>query len=479
MRRLAHLLETRQISSTEVVEHYLAEISKQEPVLNAFITVDAEGALAQAKASDRRRREGQALSPWDGIPIAVKDNISTKGLKTTCASRFLANYVPLFDAEVVSRLKDVGLSIIGKTNLDEFAMGSSTEYSAYGVTCNPHDHERVSGGSSGGSAAAVAAGEVPWSLGTDTGGSIRQPASFCGVVGLKPTYGWVSRYGVVALAPSLDHVGPLARTVEDAALLFSLIAGPDPKDATSSDAREFSIPDWDESFVKGLKVGVPEEFFGEGISPEVEGAVRDCLNALEGWGAELVPISLATNEYAIDTYLTLVTAEASSSLARYDGVRYGVRIPAEDSNTMFARSRSAGFGAEVKRRIMLGTYVLSARQYGAYYEQAQKVRTLIRQDVLEAFKQVDVIITPTTPSTAFRIGAKQSPLEMYLSDLFTAMANLCGIPALNVPCGRDSRGLPLGMQIMGGHFQEELLFRVARLVENHVGVEGEVFSDKL
>ena len=231
----------------------------------------------------------------------------------------------------------------------------------------------------------------PWVL--TLGGSIRQPASFCGVVGLKPTYGWVSRYGVVALAPSLDHVGPLARTVEDAALLFSLIAGPDPKDATSSDAREFSIPDWDESFVKGLKIGVPEEFFGEGISPEVEGAVRDCLNALEGWGAELVPISLATNEYAIDTYLTLVTAEASSSLARYDGVRYGVRIPAEDSNTMFARSRSAGFGAEVKRRIMLGTYVLSARQYGAYYEQAQKVRTLIRQDVLEAFKQVDVIIT--------------------------------------------------------------------------------------
>ncbi len=479
MRKLAQLLETRQLSSTEVVEHYLSEITKQEPILNAFITVDAEGALAQARASDLRRQQGMALSPWDGIPIAVKDNISTKGLKTTCASRFLANYVPLFDATVVSTLKNSGLPIVGKTNLDEFAMGSSTEYSAYGVTRNPHDYERVSGGSSGGSAAAVAAGEIPWSLGTDTGGSIRQPASFCGVVGLKPTYGWVSRYGVVALAPSLDQVGPLAKTVEDAAILFSLLAAPDAMDATSADARAFPVPDWDESFIKGLKIGVPEEFFGDGIKPEVERAVTDSLEFLAGQGAELVPISLATNEYAIDTYLTLVTAEASSSLARYDGVRYGVRVPAEDSNTMFAKSRSAGFGSEVKRRIMLGTYVLSARHYGAYYEQAQKVRTLIRQDVLAAFQQVDVIITPTTPSAAFRIGAKQSPLEMYLSDLFTAMANLSGIPALSVPCGKDARGLPLGLQIMGSHFQEELLFKVAYLVEKYVGVEGGTFSDKL
>lgn len=468
MRELARLLEAKEITSTEIVEHYLQEIAKQEPSLNAFITIDAEGALAQAAESDRRRDQGQPLSPWDGIPIAVKDNISTEGLKTTCASRFLANYRPLFDATVVGYLRAAGLPIIGKTNLDEFAMGSSTEYSAYGVTRNPHDHTRVSGGSSGGSAAAVAAGEIAWSLGTDTGGSIRQPASFCGVVGLKPTYGSVSRYGVVALAPSLDQVGPLARTVEDAAILFSLVAGPDPKDASSSDARVFQVPSWDEEFIKDLTIGVPEEFFSKGLHPEVEQAVRGSLSTLAEQGATLLPISLATNAYAIDTYLTLVTAEASSSLARYDGVRYGERVSAEDSNTMFSKSRAAGFGPEVKRRIMLGTYVLSASHYEAYYEQAQRVRTLIRQDVLEAFQQVDVIMTPTTPTSAFGIGAKRNPLEMYLSDLYTAMANLSGIPALSVPCGLDSRGLPLGMQIMGSHFQEELLFKVGHVVEKKV-----------
>jgi aspartyl-tRNA(Asn)/glutamyl-tRNA(Gln) amidotransferase subunit A len=465
MRNLAHLLETRQVSSREIVKHYLGEIKQQEPDLNAFITVDDVGALAQADAADMRRSQGNPLSPWDGIPIAVKDNISTKGLKTTCASRFLSNYKPLFDASVVRSLRDAGMPILGKTNLDEFAMGSSTEYSAYGVARNPHDRTRVSGGSSGGSAAAVAAGEAPWSLGTDTGGSIRQPASFCGVVGLKPTYGWVSRYGVVALAPSLDQVGPMARTVEDAAILFSLLAGPDPKDATSADARNFEVPFWDDQFVKDLKIGVPEEFFGEGLHPDVEKAVRRSLRTLEGQGATLVPISLATNDYAIDTYLTLVTAEASSSLARYDGVRYGERVHAADSNTMFSKSRAAGFGPEVKRRIMLGTYVLSASHYEAYYEQAQRVRTLIKLDVLDAFKQVDVIITPTTPTTAFTIGAKRNPLEMYLSDLFTAMANLSGIPALSVPCGTDPKGLPIGLQIMGSHFREELLFKVGYVVE--------------
>ena len=465
MRNLAHLLETRQVSSREIVKHYLGEIKQQEPDLNAFITVDDVGALAQADAADMRRSQGNPLSPWDGIPIAVKDNISTKGLKTTCASRFLSNYKPLFDASVVRSLRDAGMPILGKTNLDEFAMGSSTEYSAYGVARNPHDRTRVSGGSSGGSAAAVAAGEAPWSLGTDTGGSIRQPASFCGVVGLKPIYGWVSRYGVVALAPSLDQVGPMARTVEDAAILFSLLAGPDPKDATSADARNFEVPFWDDQFVKDLKIGVPEEFFGEGLHPDVEKAVRRSLRTLEGQGATLVPISLATNDYAIDTYLTLVTAEASSSLARYDGVRYGERVHAADSNTMFSKSRAAGFGPEVKRRIMLGTYVLSASHYEAYYEQAQRVRTLIKLDVLDAFKQVDVIITPTTPTTAFTIGAKRNPLEMYLSDLFTAMANLSGIPALSVPCGTDPKGLPIGLQIMGSHFREELLFKVGYVVE--------------
>ena len=465
MRKLARLLETREISSQETVEHYLKEIDRLEPKLNSFITIDREAALVQAKASDARRVRGETLSPWDGIPIAVKDNISTQALRTTCASRFLKNYHPLFDATVVGYLKNAGLPIIGKTNLDEFAMGSSTEYSAFGVTCNPHDQERVSGGSSGGSAACVGAGEIPWSLGTDTGGSIRQPASFCGVVGLKPTYGSVSRYGVVALAPSLDQVGPLARTVEDAAILFQILAGPDLKDATSAHAPGFRVPTWDPEIMKGLKIGVPQEFFSEGLNEEVEQAVRKCLSLLEEQGAILEPISLATNAYAIDTYLTLVTAEASSSLARYDGVRIGERVDAEDSTTMFARSRARGFGPEVKRRIMLGTYVLSASHYEAYYEQAQRVRTLIKKDVTKALGRVDVIITPTTPTTAFKIGATRNPLEMYLSDLFTAMANLSGIPGLNVPCGKDSQGLPMGIQIMGNHFQEELVFQVGHFLE--------------
>lgn len=477
MKQLAQSLKAGKVSARETVGHYLTEIAKHDPALNAFITVDQDGALRQAEEADQRRAEGKALSPWDGIPIAIKDNISTQGLRTTCASRFLENYVPLFDATVVGRLKKAGLVIIGKTNLDEFAMGSSTEYSAYGVTHNPYDHTRVPGGSSGGSAAAVAAGEIPWSLGTDTGGSIRQPASFCGVVGLKPTYGWVSRYGVVALAPSLDQVGPVATTVEDAATLFALVAGTDPRDATSAQAPNFQVPTWDQKVIRGLKIGVPEEFFSTGLDAEVEQAVRGCLSELEDQGAILEPLSLATNEYAIDTYLTLVTAEASSCLARYDGVRYGKRVDGEDSNTMFAKSRAAGFGAEVKRRIMLGTYILSASHYEAYYEQAQKVRTLIKQDVQEALARVDVIITPTTPTTAFRIGAKRNPLEMYLSDLFTAMANLSGIPALSVPCGRDSRGLPVGIQLMGGNFSEGLLFQVGQVIEK--GVERGTSDGKL
>lgn len=469
MRKLAKLLHTRQVSSEELVKYYLCQIDEQDQNLNAFITTDEPGALEQARAADERRRRGEERSPWDGVPIAVKDNISTQGLRTTCASRFLANYQPLYDATVVTQLRAAGLPLLGKTNLDEFAMGSSTEYSAYGVTHNPHDYLRVAGGSSGGSAAAVAAGQAPWSLGTDTGGSIRQPASFCGVVGLKPTYGRVSRYGVVALAPSLDQVGPLANTVEDTAILFSLIAGPDPRDATSSNAKVFQVPHWKDQVVCGLEVGVPEEFFSSGLNPEVEQAVRHSLELLEGQGAVLKPISLATNIYAIDTYLTIVTAEASSCLARYDGVRYGERIEAEDSNTMFAKSRAAGFGTEVKRRIMLGTYVLSASHYEAYYEQAQRVRTLIKEDVAKALASVDVIITPTTPSTAFRIGEKRNPLEMYLSDLFTAMANLSGVPALSLPCGVDGLGLPIGLQIMGNHFQEELILQVAYALEQDLG----------
>lgn len=469
MKKLAQLLESKQVSSEEVAQKYLNRIKEKDSEINAFITVDEDGVLQQARAADQRRAQGSPLSKWDGIPIAIKDNISTQGLLTSCASKFLSNYKPVFDATVVSKLKQAGLPIIGKTNLDEFAMGSSTEYSTYGATCNPHDIERVSGGSSGGSAAAVAAEMIPWALGTDTGGSIRQPASFCGVVGLKPTYGRVSRFGVVALAPSFDHVGPLAKSVEDVAILFSLLAGSDPGDSTSAQIGPFAVPSWDGSVVKGLKIGVPEEFFSTGLNSEVEQAVRNSLKMLEEQGATLIPISLASNAYAIDTYLTIVTAEASSSLARFDGIRYGERVDAEDTNTMYAKSRAAGFGTEVKRRIMLGTYVLSASQYEAYYEQAQKVRTIIKQEVSEALKQVDVIITPTTPTPAFKIGEKRDPLELYLSDLYTAIANLSGVPALSLPCGTTSAGLPMGVQVMGDYFSEELILQVGSLIEQGVG----------
>lgn len=469
MKKLAQLLESKQVSSEEVAQKYLNRIKEKDSEINAFITVDEDGVLQQARAADQRRAQGSPLSKWDGIPIAIKDNISTQGLLTSCASKFLSNYKPVFDATVVSKLKQAGLPIIGKTNLDEFAMGSSTEYSTYGATCNPHDIERVSGGSSGGSAAAVAAEMIPWALGTDTGGSIRQPASFCGVVGLKPTYGRVSRFGVVALAPSLDHVGPLAKSVEDVAILFSLLAGSDPGDSTSAQIGPFAVPSWDGSVVKGLKIGVPEEFFSTGLNSEVEQAVRNSLKMLEEQGATLFPISLASNAYAIDTYLTIVTAEASSSLARFDGIRYGERVDAEDTNTMYAKSRAAGFGTEVKRRIMLGTYVLSASQYEEYYEQAQKVRTIIKQEVSEALKQVDVIITPTTPTPAFKIGEKRDPLELYLSDLYTAIANLSGVPALSLPCGTTSAGLPMGVQVMGDYFSEELILQVGSLIEQGVG----------
>ena len=465
MKKLAYLLQSKQVSSIELVEKYLAQIEASEKKLNALITVDKKGALQAAREADQRWKKGENRSPWDGIPIVLKDNISTRGMRTTCASKILADYVPLYDASVVTLLRKQGLPILGKANLDEFAMGSSTEYSSFGVTVNPFDGNRVAGGSSGGSAAAVAAGETPWALGTDTGGSIRQPAAFCGVVGLKPTYGRGSRYGVVALAPSLDQVGPLAKTVEDAAILFSILAGTDPKDATSANAQEFNVPNWDDALIKGLKIGIPKEFFGEGLHPEVEEAVRRALQILEEEGALLVPLSLSTNVYAIDTYLTIVTAEASSSLARYDGVRYGQRKEGADSNTMFAKTRGEGFGAEVKRRIMLGTYVLGAGHYEDFYEQAQKVRTLIKDDLQSAWEKADLIITPTTPTTAFKIGEKRNPLEMYLSDLYTAIANLGGIPALSLPCGKDSRSLPIGLQIMANHFQEELMFQAAYFLE--------------
>lgn len=465
MRQLAQKLNTGQISSVELVQEYLARIQMVEPDIRAFLHVDEEGALSAARSSDERRRQGKPLSPWDGIPIAIKDNICTLGLPTTCASRILEGYHSPFEAAVITRLKGAGLPILGKTNLDEFAMGSSTEFSAYYITRNPHDHSRVPGGSSGGSAAAVAAGEAPWALGSDTGGSIRQPAAFCGIVGLKPTYGRVSRWGLVALASSMDQIGPMGRTVEDVEILYSLIAGYDKQDATSWPNAGYQILDRLPDDLQGIRIGVPQEFFGEGLSADVAARVRHAIGVLEDLGAEIISISLPHNVYSIDTYLTLVTAEASSNLARYDGVRYGMRVEADDSTEMFVKTRTQGFGPEVKRRIMLGTYVLTASHHAEYYEQARRVRTLISQDLDEAFGQVDVIVTPTTPSTAFRIGEKQDPLQMYLSDSYTAMANLAGNPALSMPCGKDQLGLPVGIQLMANHFREDLIFTVGRMLE--------------
>jgi len=465
MNELAQKLSTGQVTSVELVEYYLDQIRSRDGEIGAFLHVDEQGALESARAADARRRAGRPLSPWDGIPVAVKDNICTVGMPTTCASRMLRGYYSPFDAEVVERLKQAGLPILGKTNLDEFAMGSSTEYSAYHVTRNPHDLSRVPGGSSGGSAAAVAAGLAPWALGTDTGGSIRQPAAFCGIVGFKPTYGRVSRWGLVALASSMDQIGPMAATVEDAEALFSLIAGGDHRDSTSAPQAEYVLPEEIPDCLEGVRVGVPEEFFGNGVAEEVAAKVKAAVKLLEGLGAEVRPISLPHSTYAIDTYLTLVTAEASSNLARYDGVRYGLRVAAADAAAMFKQTRTQGFGHEVKRRIMLGTYVLTASHHEAYYQQACKVRALITQDLENAFRQVHLIVTPTTPSTAFRIGEKQDPLQMYLSDQFTATANLAGVPALTMPCGRDKLGLPIGVQLMADHFQDGLLFTAGRLLE--------------
>ena len=473
MKGLAQKLRTGQVTSVQLVQHYLDKIQADDPKVQAFLYVDWEGALAAARASDERRKLGKPLSPWDGIPIAVKDNICTVGMPTTCASRLLEDYYSPFDAAVIERIKRAGLPVLGKTNLDEFAMGSSTEYSAYHITHNPYDLSRVPGGSSGGSAAAVAAGLCPWALGSDTGGSIRQPAAFCGVVGLKPTYGRVSRWGLMALASSLDQIGPMGRTVEDVEILFSLIAGYDGRDSTSLPDAAYHCSASGPDTLAGLRLGVPEEFFGNGLCPEVAASVRRAITLMESLGAQVQPISLPHSAYAIDTYLTLVTAEASSNLARYDGVRYGKRVEADDAWDMFRKTRTKGFGPEVKRRIMLGTYVLTASHHEAYYEQARRVRSLITQDLEDAFAAVDVVVTPTTPTTAFRIGEKQDPLQMYLSDSYTATANLAGIPALTLPCGFDSRGLPIGIQLLADHFREDLLFRTGRLLERILGEVGE------
>jgi aspartyl-tRNA(Asn)/glutamyl-tRNA(Gln) amidotransferase subunit A len=463
----ARLLGRREISSVELTRAVLDRLERVEPRLRAFLSTCPERALADAAAADRRLAGGGGVAPLTGIPVAIKDIIATRGVRTTAASRILESFVPPYDATVTARLRDAGAVLVGKTNCDEFAMGSSTENSAFAVTRNPRDVDRVPGGSSGGSATAVAAGQCLGALGTDTGGSIRLPAAFCGVVGMKPTYGRVSRYGVIAYASSLDQVGPMGRSVTDCALLLGTIAGHDPRDSTSVPA---AVPDYAAGLaagVRGLRVGLPREYFVEGMQPEVEAAVRTAVRRLEELGASVHEVSLPHTRYAIAAYYLIATAEASSNLARYDGVKYGLRAEATSLLDMYCRTRAQGFGREVKRRIMLGTYALSAGYYDAYYLKAQKARTLIRRDFEAAFGRCDVLATPVAPSTAFRIGERSDdPLQMYLTDVFTISVNLAGLPALSVPCGVDGDGLPVGLQIVGRPFDEARVLQAAWAYEH-------------
>jgi aspartyl-tRNA(Asn)/glutamyl-tRNA(Gln) amidotransferase subunit A len=448
-----------------VTEAYLARIEKLDRRIGAYITVTAEEARAAAAAADRRYRDGTPLGPLDGVPLSIKDVFCTRGVRTTCGSRILERFVPPYDATLVARLAAAGAVMLGKGNLDEFAMGSSTEHSAFHVTRNPWDLARVPGGSSGGPAAAVAGGLAAGGFGTDTGGSIRQPAAFCGVVGLKPTYGRISRYGLVAFASSLDHPGPFGRDVTDAALLLAVAAGHDPMDATSIDAP---VPDYTADLsrgVRGLRLGVPDEYFIAGMDPEVERAVRAAIEVLKGLGAGVERVSLPATPYALATYYVIAPAEASSNLARYDGVKYGLRVDGRDLVDMESRTRAAGFGAEVKRRVMLGTYVLSAGYYDAYYGKAQKVRTLVRRDFDAAFGRVDLVVAPTTPNVAFVHGEKEDPVAMYLNDVFTIPADMAGVPAVSVPCGFTAAGLPIGLQLIGRTLDEATVLRAAYAYE--------------
>jgi len=459
-------LRSRELSSQELTEAVYRRIGETGDRVQAYITLCRDAALAQAKQADDRLKRDGAAPPLLGIPIAVKDNFLTRGLGTTCASKMLGNFISPYDATAIKRLRDAGAVIIGKTNLDEFAMGSSAENSAFFPTHNPWNLERVPGGSSGGSAAAVAADQCIAALGTDTGGSIRQPAACCGVVGLKPTYGRVSRYGIIAFASSMDQVGPLTKEVRDSALLLEALAGRDPADSTSV---ERPVPRYSEALsgdVRGLRLGVPREYFVSGMAPAVERAVRDAIALLGKNGAAVEDISLPHTEYAVAVYYIVATAEASSNLARYDGMRYGHRAAGKDLNETYRLSREQGFGPEVKRRIMLGTYALSAGYYDAYYLKAQRVRALIKKDFDEAFQRCDAIITPTAPTTAFKIGEKmQDPLQMYLSDIYTISINLAGLPALSLPCSFDQDGMPIGMQIIGKPFDEATILRLAHAYE--------------
>lgn len=463
---LHDMLVNKEITSVELTQDVLSRIDEVEGDVEAYLTITREEALAQAEAVDKKIAAGEKISFLEGIPGAIKDNICTKGVKTTCASKILEHFVPPYDATVMTKIKAENPVILGKVNMDEFAMGGSTENSAYHVTHNPWNLDCVPGGSSGGSAAAVAAGTAIWALGSDTGGSIRQPASFCGVIGMKPTYGRVSRYGLVAYASSLDQIGPLTRDVTDCAHLLNIIAGHDEMDSTSSAAE---VPDYTKSLVedvKGLKIGLPKEYFVEGMDLEVEQAVRTAIKKYEELGAEVVEISLPHTEYAISTYYLIAPAEAATNLERYDGVSYGERVDGEDLVQMMTNTRDEKFGEEVKRRIMIGNYALSAGYYDAYYLKALKVRTLVQQDYTEAFKKVDVIMAPTAPTPAFKIGEMiADPLQMYLQDVCTVPLNLAGLPGISIPCGKSSKGLPIGLQIIGKPLAEETLIRTAYTYE--------------
>lgn len=466
-RELRTALDTGELSAVEVVQAFLQAIRDRDSKVKAFLHIDEEGALRQAAAVDDKRRRGEKLGPLAGIPVAIKDVLCTRGTRTTCASRMLESFVPPYDAHVIERLRAVDAVLIGKTNLDEFAMGSSNENSAFGPVHNPWDLERVPGGSSGGSAAAVAACEVPLALGSDTGGSIRQPASLCGIVGIKPTYGRVSRFGLVAFASSLDQVGVFSHDVADAAQLLEVIAGHDDRDSTSVDLPVPSYSQTVDQPVRPLTIGLPREYFGEGLDNEVRGAVLAAVDVYRQLGATIKEISLPNSEHAIAVYYIVATAEASSNLARYDGVHYGYRAPRFDSMIhMYSRSRGQGFGPEVKRRIMLGTFVLSSGYHDAYYVRALRVRRLIKNDFDAAFAQCDVILGPTAPTPAFKLQEKLSdPLQMYLSDIYTISCNLAGLAGISIPCGFTSAGLPIGLQLLGAPFSEEKLLRIARMYE--------------
>jgi len=469
---LQKLIRSGEVTSSDVVKSVFKRIDTVEGSVHAYITLMKDCAFEEAAKADRCIRGGD-IKPLTGIPIALKDIVCTKGFLTTCGSHILYNYIPPYDATVVEKLKEAGAVFTGKTNMDEFAMGSSTETSYFGITKNPWDLERIPGGSSGGSAAAVAADECIASIGSDTGGSIRQPAALCGVVGMKPTYGRVSRYGLIAFASSLDQIGPFTKDVEDCAIMMNVISGYDPKESTSV---PMDVPDYREFVSRGVddwRVGIPKEYFIEGIDPEVMAAMKRSIKAIEGIGAKCIEISLPHTEYCLAVYYIVAPAEASSNLARYDGVKYGFRFPeSKDLLDMYKKTRSAGFGAEVKRRIMIGTYALSSGYYDAYYKKASQVRALIKRDFDDAFKQCDVILTPTSPTPAFKIGEKMDdPLQMYLSDIFTISTNLAGIPGISVPCGFTKDGLPIGAQFLAGHFEEGKLIQIASAFERHANLE--------